>query len=432
MSAKKTAASFLIALAACFVLELGTILIPRTAIQRNFEKTALFYKDRFLYPELFPHHENTTIDYRSDTVLMNVIYEMDEKSPVLSLIKASYYESPEGRPDTELMEAVFSQKPGNASYGRYWHGSMVLLRPLFLFTDIEGIYRILKLALLSGVVTILCLMLHRREYRTLCCFLTAFLLTGGLLMATCVQYANVILVTLCMIPLFLRALDKDANSIYCLCAVDGVVTCFLDFLTAETITITIPLLCMLCSAEKRSRADRMRYKLPGIALRGLVIWGMAYGGMFAVKWVLCSLLLGRDSAMDILAKAGFRIQGNPLLAMIRNIQMLLPLTDTAKASVETGFVLVWVLALLAVTAVLFRRFPVRQAAAYMTLALVPYLRFAVLSEHSIQHTFYTYRIQMATVFVMTLAVSECAERIAGKYKWGIQHEKEKPYRTNQK
>lgn len=94
-------------------------------------------------------------DNYADCILTNIIYHIDSENILTSILSASYY-----NPDGEEVNESFSyavNNPANVSgndkvvpnvdYSRYWHGSMVLLRPLFMFFDIRMILGIMILLL---------------------------------------------------------------------------------------------------------------------------------------------------------------------------------------------------------------------------------------------------------------------------------------------
>ena len=66
-----------------------------------------------------------------------------------SLIKAAYYNPEMENVNVSLYERMQEDKEPNVEYSRYWHGGMVLLRPLFVFTGIEGARMILGIALFA-------------------------------------------------------------------------------------------------------------------------------------------------------------------------------------------------------------------------------------------------------------------------------------------
>ena len=70
----------------------------------------------------------------------------------------------------------------------------------------------------------------------------------------------------------------------------GVLTCFLDFLTAETLTFTIPVILLLMLWEQESASLKTQ------VLR-LIKWGCAwlgsYAAMFAIKWLLVLMVAVR-------------------------------------------------------------------------------------------------------------------------------------------
>lgn len=395
----RLAAVFLLAVAVCFLLELTAACIPQRAIQKNCEQSALYYRGRTLFQEKLYGYENTTIDYYADCLLLNLAYEMDSTHPVSSVIHTAYYDGANQDTATDLLDAVFHQKPANTGYGRYWHGSIISLRPLLVCMDIKDIYRLLKAVTGVGVLLVMGWLLYKKQVHLTVCFSAAFLLAQGFFMPFCIEYANVMLITLCMIPLFVWAGNKGTESLCRLCIIDGVVTCFMDFLTAETLTVTLPLFVFLLYAGSLDGRKEAGQKLRQVIL-GLVCWGISYSGMFLIKWLLSSLFDGTSVLTDTAERAGEYMQGNPLTAIRRNIGMLLWIRRDMPESIRRIYVIAYIASMAGMAVCLFSRFYKGQAMGLGILALVPYLRFAILSGHSLQHCFFTFRSQMVTLCVL--------------------------------
>ena len=73
----------------------------------------------------------------------------------------------------------------------------------------------------------------------------------------------------------------------CLFVISGVSTAYFDFLTTETICLSVPLLLILWVEGKG--ADKK--ELWRIAIKAVLCWGASFAGMWSLKWGLASLIL---------------------------------------------------------------------------------------------------------------------------------------------
>ena len=191
--------------------------------------------------------------------------------------------------------------------------------------------------------------------------------------------------------------------------VGGMLTGYLDFLTAETLTLLVPLLLLLW----------LRRDLPPkrTALTLALAWAVGYGGMWALKWVLAGLALGEDPMPYVMGYIGERMSGEfysaaepdkpvSLLpgAVLRNIACLFPLDYGVAGALASAAILV----ALAYCGFVYHR-QGWDRGLVLTLALlglVPYVRFLVLRNHSFLHCFFAYRAQMAAVLALALVLAE--------------------------
>lgn len=391
---------WIISFLCCVCAQIAVLCIGQQMIQENCGRSAKIFQETFLFQERISQIKHTTMDYYADCILINIIYEMDTAHPIHSVIKDMYYDRGEGYPNRDLMEAVSNRKKPNTSYGRYWHGSMVLLRPLLCFGDVSQIYTIYTFVIIGNLLGTGIWLVSGRQYRVFFCYCLSFLLTGGVWMTKCIEYANVALIMTIFVVLFLRAGCKE--QIFHLCIVSGVVTCFMDFLTAETLTVTIPLCCLWALDDEKKPAGWKDDKQNIIT--ALLLWGTAYGMMFWAKWSMLSLFQSGGNGENIMERMHMRTQGNVFSSLFRNIWMLFPIEDSAPILVQA--VLVAGFLLLLTKSLLNRNTDRKKRTGAVILALVPYIHFVVLREHSILHCFFTYRQQMATLFVMLYVLTE--------------------------
>lgn len=405
----------------CIILLLLTGMIPHNAIAASCRKSAEFFLDNELFPYSIDGQFNSRIDNYSDCILVNIMYHTDNEQLLSTLIKASYYQPVSENINVSLSDAVYDTKEPNISYCRYWHGSLALLRPLFLFTDIVGARYILGgiLVLLTLLTAITLIRMKRTSLAV--CYLLGNLSVQCWMCLTCIQYMTTFLVMNVITLRILRIYQKnhtDQAELYqkicMLMTVSGVTVCFVDFLTTETLSVTVPLLVLLVLRFEDGQLESLSTEAKHLGTWGL-IWGCSYAFMFLVKWSLCAALLGFESLSDIFSHAGERFlgavtTGNTSLdpeatptqrffgALGRNQGCLFPFRDNMSMS-GALFLFLCIVCVLLLLIYVFRRkdFSGKMLVLCLLLGAIPYVRYIILQNHAYLHYFFTYRAQLVTI-----------------------------------
>ena len=114
--------------------------IPKEKIVQNIQESVEFFK--YKQGIHFQHftRKDSIIHYYADSMLLNIIYCIDSEKPIESTLWANYYQVEYIDRNDDFIEVVQQQKEPNTQYLRYWHGSMMIIRPLLLIFNIEQIY----------------------------------------------------------------------------------------------------------------------------------------------------------------------------------------------------------------------------------------------------------------------------------------------------
>ncbi len=422
----KVVMAAIITAATCFLLLLATGLIGREEIRDSCQESAEYFQERDLFPYLVEGQFNTRQDNYADCILVNIMYHISEEEILTSLIQASYY-NPEGESvPVSLEKSLKAEQKPNVDYSRYWHGSMVLLRPLFLFTDIEGARCILgiMLAILTLAVAVFCWQKDAKSMSVI------YLLGNGIVQTWmcffCIEYVTTFLVmnVISLITIGMFSVRKNEEemkyNVLVLMAISGVVTCFVDFLTTETLTITMPLLFFTVLRFQNGKLQELKKEIRYMAVCGLT-WGISYAGMFLLKWFLAVLVLGGQVFFQTMSAAGKRIGGAVYLgntitapeaslfqklsgALFRNQGCLFPFRNEMNMGTAMwSFFGVCFICFAIIYMLRPKKFSKTVIAICLLLAAVPYVRYLFLANHAYMHFFFTYRAQLVTV----CAISYC-------------------------
>lgn len=417
----------------CVFLLFTTAYIPQSAIQKQMKESAEYYSEHLLFDRVTPFSFLSRQDNYADCILTNIIYHIDSENILTSVLSASYY-----NPDGEEVNESFSyavNNPANVSgndkvvpnvdYSRYWHGSMVLLRPLFMFFDIRMIRMILGIMILLLTVWFLYLLIREKYHFFACCYVVGLISVSAWMCGFCVEYTMPFLVMAVELPVLFLLMTKEVNNekdeyqekiLWYVLAASGIVTAFLDFLTAETLTFTVAYMLYLVMRNKRGQIRGFKKECVRMIKSGGV-WGIAYTLMFFLKWIMACIFLGKDAFMDALRQAAFRMNGDATLgnvtgaetvsdserifgALWRNFACLLPFRDSMKVQTTVVALVVTVVVAFCIW-YLFRTKKVNDInRLFGILAIIPVGRFIALNNHSYIHFFFTYRALLVTVVVL--------------------------------
>lgn len=417
----------------CVFLLFTTAYIPQSAIQKQMKESAEYYSEHLLFDRVTPFSFLSRQDNYADCILTNIIYHIDSENILTSVLSASYY-NPDGE---EVNESFFDavNNPANVSgndkvvpnvdYSRYWHGSMVLLRPLFMFFDIRMIRMILGIMILLLTVWFLYLLIREKYLFFACCYVVGLISVSAWMCGFCVEYTMPFLVMAVELPVLFLLMTRKVNNekdeyqekiLWCVLAASGIVTAFLDFLTAETLTFTVAYMLYLVMRNKRGQIQGFKKECVRMIKSGGV-WGIAYTLMFFLKWIMACIFLGKDAFMDALRQAAFRMNGDATLgnvtgaetvsdserifgALWRNFACLLPFRDSMKVQTTVIALVVTVVVAFCIW-YLFRTKKVNDInRLFGILAIIPIGRFIALNNHSYIHFFFTYRALLVTVVAL--------------------------------
>ena len=423
-SVGRWAAVFAAAVVVCVVLLTAVCAwIPQSSIEPAMRRAEEYFSTNAGFPMVAEGQAATRMDNYADIALFSVIYHVESAQPLRSVIAAPYYRNDGQDIRLDFHASVVEGQAPNNEYSRYWHGSQVLLRPLLTFASIEGCRAILfgLLVAMNGVMA--WLLVRRRAVKPLVIYLAGLVLVQFWMCLFTLEYVMSFLVmTGACIAVASRirpepGREQNTRRMTSICAVSGVAVCFMDFLTVETIALTVPVLLFLMLEKENSREPLCWKQLFGWLIRFGAAWAAAYAMMFLVKWALVYTVLGSEALKNVFSSAAYRIDravtetaaGGETVrsaAMIpamlaRNIGILFPFSTRFTVASALGTA-AGVLAVWGAVWYLFRSEKVDGVflTGLLLVGAVPYARMLALSSHSLDHYFFTYRAQMATLMVM--------------------------------
>ncbi|MBQ1171577.1 MAG: hypothetical protein IIX48_03115 [Lachnospiraceae bacterium] len=412
----------------CIVLLFLTSFIPQSALQKNMEKSADYYSDHQLFDHVTDFMFLSRQDNYADCILTNIIYHIDQSDLLHSVLQAAYY-NPEDESVTESFSYAVSHKVNaNVDYSRYWHGSMVMLRPLFVLFDITGVRLVLGIVILIMTVWFEILLFKNHYSYFGICYAFGLLMVSIWMCAFCIEYAMPFVIMSVELPPLFLLLTKSFNGfgkmpvqgpelvLWTVLSCAGIVTAFVDFLTAETITFTMAYVLYLIIKERFCQMKSLKEECLCFFKSGM-IWFGSYAFMVLLKWMISLVILGKDAFFTALNQAALRMNGDATLgnvigaetvsdferisgALWRNIGCIFPFKD--EMTLKATFLYVALIGI--VVFCIWYLFRKKQESCLgkmlFAVSILPFFRFLVLNNHSYIHFFFTYRALLVGVVVL--------------------------------
>lgn len=393
-------------------LLVATAKIPRSAIRENVLESAQYLSEHALFETLTDGIEGSKVDHYADSILLAIAYQYDADKPLESVMSSSYYYTEYQNENQNLLDAVTQELPANQEYLRYWHGSNVIVRPLLMFFNIEEIYLLNGIVLLSLSVLLVALLLKNHAVAPAIGITAGLLLTSSWVVPFSLEYTwTYLLMLLFAIGGFRLASKERWQFLGSFFLLNGMLTSYMDFLTTEILTLFIPLLLILWTDHRKNpqRPWKCFYAAAG---KAVFAWCCGYIGMWVMKWLLASVILGSNAMPYVWGHVEERLGGTaffPYLLQIldRNVGCLFPLEYGLPGVLAT-------LGLLLGCAYVLYVYHKPQSCKkfiwlYLGICAIPYIRYLVLQNHSYLHFFFTYRAQMVTILGIALLMEETVE-----------------------
>ena len=402
---------FVVSVVVLFLVMVGSEFISQDAMRDQVESSigVLCEKDAvFTYWKGMPAGN---MDRYADSVSLGIAWQSDSEHPFEAAMWCSYYVdrffvTRYHHANYDLRRAFVQNLEGNNEYLRYWHGNVPVIRFFHLFTNIRGMYIILGLVMAALFLSLLVLLWRYGLKSVAIGFIISGFMVSLWFVPFVLEYVWMFLVAFSASIIALIWGRKDKwNRMGALFLVTGIVANYLDFLTTETITFLLPLLILVAL---RSKSESKAPILP--VVRDCVLWGIGYLGMWIMKWVIASAILGINVMPYVTKNIALRLgtsqmeEGNILSTLGRNLIGLIPTTFGKIGIIVSVFLfLAWLCVI-----IVYKKSGIRKdyVILYIALGMIPFIRYVVMTEHSFVHFTFTYRALMASILSMCLITCE--------------------------
>ena len=304
----------LIVLIICGIIGMGLLilsyLLPEKSMKEHVSSGANVYLTEGSEFEYAEDYRSTILDNYTDALILSeVIYPTTNAVSDAVNVPHFYYPGHDAN-DLPLFGYLKNNKTDNrlmASYARYWHGYLVILKPFYLlfdFSDMVIFNQIIQFLLLIGVIF---LMQKTGLERYLPAFLSMIVFWNPATIGMSLQYSPCFYISITSTTLLLLKYLKESRAggmredclhvnlgqknFVLFFMLIGVFTSYFDFLTYPLATLCVPLIFYIILYEKNG------IKFIDI-IRNCIYWTLGYLGMWAEKWIIGSFLTGNNIVKD--------------------------------------------------------------------------------------------------------------------------------------
>lgn len=392
--------------------------IPRKYVEKNLKQAAEYFDQNHNEIRMMAKktQEFGYIHTYGEEMLLNIIYCLDTNNPLSSVLEAKFYQRYENEgSNMKYIKLVQEELEPNAEYMRYWHGSIIMIKPLLMILSLEQICDLNGILLAILTLALLIVLIRKKYYAIAAAFIAGLIFTACWYVPYSFEYVFpfyiMIITSIIAIEIEHKNSENKNQKLTMLFFITGILTCFFDFLTAEIITILIPLLIVISMRIKNKTLEGTK-KDWIFLIKSLAIWFVGYCSMWFAKWLIASLVLKINALDYVINRALIRVNGNVRnfsniqkiwLALKTNFTTLYFINNIKNKTVYLAMaVLIPVIALIIVLDKKNKE-KMRYFLFMLIIAILPYMRYLVLTSHSLTHIFMTFRCQFATIMCLVLS-----------------------------
>lgn len=391
--------TFLVTFLTGFLLLLGAYTLPVEPMQNHLRENADYMTAWGNYTMVLEPHSFTLLDNYTDSIMLGTAICDSGKGTLLSAMEAAHpIDKSQNRFERIYNYLNNPEKSKIFEYGRYWHGYLIILKPLLLFFNYSEI-RIIQMSVQIILLLLIVYLSARRKKGKIGILLgTSLLFIMPMIIGRSLQYSWVYDIMLCAVVLMLLFHDwfKARGRYCCFFLVLGMLTSYMDLLTYPLITLGIPLVCLLLLNVDDKK--NLIWQILGLSL----CWGAGYGLMWFGKWLLASQIMDKDMIKDGLDKVLNRTstqQDETVYtrwgAILLNLNML---NDRVFKALAAAVVLIQGILIVRLH-VPYRDF-IRKIIPFLIIAAMPFVWYLLAANHSSIHCWFTYRSLSVTIFAL--------------------------------
>lgn len=378
--------------------------IPVSLIMENYSTSLESIESREGWHRYITDYDMSTLDNNTEYLMLKAAatpFPLTEENYLQKVLRCYTFNSEWNH------GLVFAQGEYNGqrftcdSYERYWHGYLVLLKPLLvLFTYQDLIY--LNVILQFVLMFLLLCMLRKQKMAYLQIpFLLLWIVGMQPIVMLSLDYSVCFYIYMISVLLLLQYRKlRERYGLFFL--IVGMLTSYMDLLTWPLVTLMVPLMILL--QYESGMGDRIKR-----IVSGSCAWGAGYMVQWAFKWLAATLLLDDNVIADAVESLLFRsaLEGEKTLTWGRVVLKNLSVFCNTPSLVLGG-----VTVLLTILLLYKNRGKLQWAnmVPCLLIGISPFLWYLVTRNHAYEHYWMTWRNLSITVFAVYGGLAEGIRR----------------------
>ena len=400
---KKYIITTLILLSSLVLLLLSTFMLNDYKIKENINKSLINYN--FLDNKKY----NLDIDNYTDMIILNVITYNDNKSFIKRAFNAEYgflYVDKYGDKEMywnqyeNLKASLNSENDDSIMYGRYWHGSQIIIKPLLRFFTYQQSLVFLTIIGLLLIIYSCILILKKLNWQNLIFYILSLLSLNIYIFNTCYQYFfSMIPMIIFVIIVLLKY--KQHNFDYDLYFyIFGALTSYFLYISFPLITLCYPLLILLALEFKNNKLLKYKDNIKTV-LKCSISWFIGYVLFYLFKWLISSILGDANFIEDAMLSIGQRL----------GTTFSFSYSDVLKLNItyffKNKFNIVLLIAIFILLVILLRKNflnKLKTISPLILIAIMPFVWMFICNNHSAVHYWMISRLFSITIFALLISI----------------------------
>lgn len=259
--------------------------LPVEPIQRHVVSSSPVFEQEGTYPRLIESSIGTQLDNFTDALMLMKAAGPRSESLIADAFDVRSPGYRDKNPNESLVAYAHGEKPDwIGGYQRYWHGYLVILKPMLSVAKYQYI-RQLNTGLQLLIFTLIIVLLMKRKLGVLILpFSVAMFALFPPAVALSLQYSSMFYLGCAgMIWLLLRpSLNEDR--LFAFFLIVGMLTSYFDFLTYPVFTLGMPLTLWIVMTGE-SEGKTLYWHL----VEFCAMWALGYVCMWGAKWILATI-----------------------------------------------------------------------------------------------------------------------------------------------
>lgn len=382
-------------------------LLPVQHMQEDMRASLQSFMAEGENPFLIKNYKGSSLDNYTDAIMLgSAVYESDMpfwQEAVRVPRAAGIADAPMESLEHYLQGGKNDQE---TEYSRYWHGYLLLLKPLLLFLNYGQIRIVNGCVEAVLILLILCKFMKRGMKRGMAAYMLALLAMFPVVFPFSLQFSTVFYIGNIALLLVLRNHEKwerESKYIY-FYQIVGMCTSYFDFLTYPLFTFGIPMVACLVLNREHNLKDRMKF-----LIKGGLSWSAGYILMWMGKWAVGSAVTGENLWGNALGTVSERASSSSIgggigriLAVLRNGYIYFN---------EAGIIIAFLLLLWIGICIwkYHKRISAADVRILVLTACIPLAWYLAAANHSYVHYWYTFRALSVSVFALAM-IPECVDK----------------------